>query len=99
MSDIDYNCEEYPYHVEMLQDFSVSEGILHLEYQNGKSSDFPLSSIGLDEVTVNERLQFSRGQIFYVYQDKSKTHDIALERMDLHGCCSGSRTLILEVKK
>lgn len=98
MTDIDYNGEDYPYHVEMLKDFSVSQGNLHIVFENGKSSDFPLESIGLDENTIKERLQYSRGQIFYVYQDKRKTQDIALERMDLHGCCSGSRTLVIERK-
>ncbi len=98
MTDIDYSCEDYPYHVEMLKNYTITEGILHLVYENGKSSDFPLESIGLDEKAVNERLQYSRGQIFYVYQDKLKTQDIALERMDLYGCCSGSRTLLIERK-
>lgn len=99
MTDIDYSCEDYPYHVEMLKDYKIAEGILQLEYQNGKFSYFPLSAIGLDEATVNERFQYSRGQIFYVYQDKNRTQDIALERMDLIGCCSGTRTLLIELIK
>lgn len=98
MSDIDYDCEDYPHHVEMLKNYSIQEGTLLIEYENGKTSHFALKEIGLDEATVHERLRYSRGQIFYVYQDKEKTHDIALERMDLVGCCSGTRTLLIEIK-
>lgn len=98
MSDIDYSCEEYPHHVEVLKNYSIQEGSLSIEYENGKTSVFPLESIGLKEAEVHQRLQYSKGQIFYVYQDKNKQHDIALERMDLMGCCSCSRTLLIERK-
>lgn len=94
--EIDYYGENYPYHVEMVSRYLVSEDKIILFYENGKSSEFSISCLGLSPDILTKRLQNTEGNIVYVYKDHSKSRDIAVELYDITGCCSGTRKLLME---
>jgi hypothetical protein len=94
-SEIDYYAENYPYHVEMLSKLAIEGDNLKICYENGKISQFSVTQLGLTQEIIETRFQGLSGNIVYVYQDKQKKKDIALELFDITGCCSGTRKLLL----
>jgi hypothetical protein len=94
-NEIDYYVENYPYHVEMFSKVVIEGDILRLYYENGKTSQFSMTELGLSQEIISNRFQNLSGNIVYVYTNFEKTKDIAVELFDLTGCCSGTRKLLI----
>lgn len=94
-SEKDYYTENYPYHVEMLSKFTLDGDMLTIYYENGKTSQFSVTELQLTQEVIKARLEGQSGNIVYIYQDPEKTKDIAVELLDITGCCSGTRKLLL----
>jgi hypothetical protein len=94
-SGIDYYAENYPYHVEMLSRLAIDGDTLTIYFENGKTSQFSVAQLGLAREIIETRFQGLAGNIVYVYQDRKKSKDIAVELFDITGCCSGTRKLLL----
>jgi len=94
-SEIDYYAENYPYHVEMLSKLVIDGDTLTIYFENGKTSQFSVTQLGLTQEIIETRFQGQSGNIVYVYQNIEKSKDIAVELFDITGCCSGIRKLLL----
>ena len=94
-NETDYFAENYPYHVEMFSKTEIEGDILKLYYENGKTSQFSITELGLSPEIISKRFLNLSGNIVYVYTNFEKTKDIAVELFDLTGCCSGTRKLLI----
>lgn len=94
-NEIDYYAANYPYHVEMFSKTEIEGDTFKLYYENGKTSQFSITELGISPEIISKRFQNLSGNIVYVYTNFEKTKDIAVELFDLTGCCSGTRKLLL----
>ncbi len=93
--DLDYFEAGFPYHVEMIHSIEFEATKLILWYEKGGKSEFALSDCSVSLDTLKQRFEEQEGKIVYVYQHPESKIDIAVELVNLSGCCSGIRKMLI----
>ncbi len=93
--DLDYFEAGYPYHVEMIHSIEYEPTKLVLWYEKGGKSEFDFTDCTVSLDILKQRFEEQEGKIVYVYQDPEGSKDIAVELVNLTGCCSGIRKMLI----
>ncbi len=91
----DYLENRYPYHVEMLSSYEINDEGIKLYFERGTMSEFSFSDIDLSKEEIKERFKDQIGKIMYIYQDPESNKDMAVELINLTGCCAGIRKMLI----
>ena len=95
IKDLDYFEAGYPYHVEMIHSIEFDANKLILWYEKGGKSEFIISNCSVSLGVLKQRFEEQEGKIVYVYQHPDTKEDIAVEMVNLSGCCSGIRKMLI----